>query len=332
MPLRTRLCDLLGIEVALVQAPIGASAGPRLAAAVSNAGALGMLALTWTEVDDAPARVEQTRELTDRPFGVNFVLAFEIEQRLQLALEAGVHVVSLAWGDPAPYVERIHAAGALAVATIGSAEQARAAEASGVDAVVAQGWEAGAHLVGTVSTLTLVPAVADAVNVPVIAAGGIADGRGLAAVLALGADGAWVGTRFVLAEEASVHPLYRERLLAAAETDTYYSELFDANWHDAPHRTLRNSTIERWELAGKPPSGRRPGEGEELGRRADGSPIFRYDAAQPTDSTAGDVEALALWAGQGVGIMRAVEPAHVIVRDLADGAERILRGLAAAGG
>jgi nitronate monooxygenase len=332
MLLRTRLCDLLGIEVPLVQAPIGASAGPRLAAAVSNAGALGTLALTWTEVDDARLRVEQTRELTDCPFGVNFVLAFEIEPRLELALEAGVPVVSLAWGDPGPYVERIHEAGALAIATIGSAEQARAAAAAGVDAVVAQGWEAGAHLVGSVSTLALVPAVVDAVDVPVIAAGGIADGRGLAAVLALGADGAWVGTRFVLAEEASVHPLYRERLLAATETDTYYSELFDANWHDAPHRTLRNSTVQRWELAGRPPSGQRPGEGEELGRRADGSPIYRYDSAQPTDSTSGDVEALALWAGQGVGIMHSVEPAGAIVRDLADGAERILRGFAADGG
>jgi nitronate monooxygenase len=328
MPLRTRLCDLLGIDVPLVQAPIGASAVPRLAAAVSNAGALGTLALTWTEVDEVRARIEQTRELTDHPFGVNFVLAFEIEPRLELALETGASVVSLAWGDPAPYVEQIHAAGALAVTTIGSAQQARAAEAVGVDAVVAQGWEAGAHLVGEVSTLALVPAVVDAVEVPVIAAGGIADGRGLAAALALGADGVWVGTRFVLAAEASVHPYYRERLLAAAETDTYYSELFDANWHDAPHRTLRNTTIDRWELAGKPPSGQRPGEGEELGRRADGSPIFRYDSAQPTDSTSGDVEALALWAGQGVGVMHAVEPAEAIVRDMADGAERILRGLA----
>ena len=328
MPLRTPLCDLFGIDVPLVQAPIGASAVPPLAAAVSNAGALGTLALTWTEVDDARRRVEQTRELTERPFGGNFVLAFDIEQRLEAALEAGIPVVSLAWGDPAPYVERIHAAGAVVVAMIGSAEDARAAEAAGVDAVVAQGWEAGGHVLGPVSTLALVPVVADAVEVPVIAAGGIADGRGLAAALALGGDGAWVGTRFLLAEEAPVHPVYRNLLLGAAETSTYYSELFDANWHDAPHRTLRNSTVEQWELAGKPPSGQRPGEGDELGRRADGSPIFRYDSAQPTDSTTGEIEAFSLWAGQGVGILRTVQPAGEIVRELADEAERVLRGLA----
>ena len=136
---------------------------------------------------------------------------------------------------------------------------------------------------GTVATLPLVPAVVDAVSpTPVVAAGGIADGRGLAAVLALGALGAWIGTRFLASEEATIHPRYRERLLEADENDTtYFEELFDVRWPKAPHRTLRNKTVELWESAGRPQSGRRPGEGEVIARSPTSGDIVRYQSYTP---------------------------------------------------
>ena len=213
--------------------------------------------------------------------------------------------------------------------TVASAAEARRAAAAGVDAVVAQGWEAGGHVAGEVSTLALVPAVVDAVGpLPVLAAGGIGDGRGLAAVLALGAVAGWVGTRFLLAEEADVHADYRARLTSAAETDTVHSTLFDGGWPDAPHRTLRNSTVDDWELAGRPSPGGRPGEGQVVARTRRGVDLHRYSSDLPTAGATGDVEATALYAGQGVGIVTGPAPAAQIARDLADGAVRTLAGLA----
>src|SRR5204863_2301353 len=159
-----------------------------------------------------------------------------------------VPVISFFWRDPSALVPRAKAGGAIVLHTVGSAADARRAVDCGIDVVVAQGWEAGGHVRGTVATLPLVPAVVDAVApAPVVAAGGIADGRGLAAVLALGAAGAWVGTRFLAARESAIHPAYRARILAAGEGDTFYGTLFDRGWPDAPHRTLRNSTVEAWE-------------------------------------------------------------------------------------
>ena len=142
------------------------------------------------------------------------------------------------WGDPSGYIEPVHDAGGIVMLTVGSAEEARRAVASGVDVIVAQGWEAGGHVWGTVATLPLVPAVVDAVApVPVIAAGGIGDARGVAAVLALGAQAAWLGTRFLLAEEMPIHEDYRRRLIAAAETDPQlYANLYEVGWPDSPHR------------------------------------------------------------------------------------------------
>lgn len=328
MSLHTPLCDLLGIEHPVVQAPIGTAACPGLAAAVSNAGGLGTLALSWTPLDRIASVVAETRSLTERPFGVNLVLPWDQRERLERALEAGAPVVSLAWGEPAPYAEAAHAAGATVIAAAASAEEARRAVAAGADAVVAQGWEAGGHVLGTVSTLALVPPVVDAVApVPVIAAGGIGDGRGLAAVLVLGAAGAMLGTRFLLAEETPIHPEYRDRLLAACETDTVYSTLFDVGWPDAPHRTLRNSTVEAWEAAGRPPSGSRPGEGEPIALRADGGPIVRYSAALPLTGAGGEIEALSLWAGQSVALANSVRPAGEIVREIVAAAVAALERL-----
>ena len=312
--MRTPVCELLGIEQPIVQAPMAAI--PGLAAAVSNAGALGMVTLTWSA--DAGAVVRETAALTDRPFGGNLVLTEDHHRRLDQALEAGLRVFSFMWGDPSSYIQPVHDAGGIVVHTVGSAEEARRAVESGADMVVAQGWEAGGHVWGTVATLPLVPAVVDAVApVPVIAAGGIGDARGVAAVLALGAQAAWVGTRFLLAQELPIHEDYRRRLIAAAETDAqWYADLYDVGWPDAPHRVLHNSTAKAWEAAGRPPDGQRPGEGDVIAHFASGASIVRYATATPMVGTTGDIEALSMWAGQGVALARESQPAAAIVKEL----------------
>lgn len=324
----TALTRLVGIDLPIVQAPIGGLARPELAAAVSNAGGLGMLALTWSDPDVVDDRLAAVAALTDRPVGVNLILEWPQEERLRRVLDHGIRVVSFFWGDPAPLVGIAHAAGAIVTHSVGTVEEARRAADAGVDMIVAQGWEAGGHVRGEVATMALVPAVRDAVDpVPVIAAGGIADGRGLAAALTLGAAGAWLGTRFVMAAEASAHPIYRERLAVAGVDGTTHSRLFDGSWPDAPHRTLRNSTIVAWEAAGRPATDR-PGEGDVLAT-VGGAPTVRYESASPSVEVDGDVEAMSLWAGQSVGLIRDVEPAAVIVRRIADEAASVLRAAAA---
>jgi NAD(P)H-dependent flavin oxidoreductase YrpB (nitropropane dioxygenase family) len=327
--MRTKLCERLGIALPIVQAPMGGASNPALAAAVSNAGGLGMLALSWHPPEAARAAIRETRALTDKPFGVNLVLAFPQEERFEVCLAEGVPVISFFWGDPAPFVTRAHAAGAAVTSTVASAAQARAAADAGVDIVVAQGWEAGGHVLGEVATLPLTRAVVRAVEpTPVVAAGGISDGHGLAAVMALGASGAWIGTRFLATPEAQVHPDYQQRLAAADETATQHTGLFDLGWPNAPHRVLRNSTIAAWEAAGRPAPGARPGEGEAIAQGPRG-PALRYASMTPLPSLDGDIEAMSLWAGQGVGGVGAVKPAGEVVREIAEEARAVLRGLAA---
>ena len=287
-----------------------------LAAAVSNAGALGMVTLTWSA--DAGAVVRETAALTSRPFGDNFVLTSDHHRDLDQALAAGLKIVSFMWGDPSSYIKAVHDAGGIVLHTVGSAKEARQAVASGADVIVAQGWEAGGHVWGTVATLPLVPAVVDAVApVPVIAAGGIGDARGVAAVLALGAQAAWLGTRFLLAEEMPIHEDYRRRLIAAAETDPqWYPNLYDVGWPDSPHRALRNSTAKAWEAAGRPPLAQRPGQGDVIAHFASGDAIVRYEPAPPMVGTTGEIEALSMWAGQGVALARQSQSAADIVTEL----------------
>ena len=313
-PVKTALCELLGIEAPIVQAPMVAV--PELTAAVSNAGALGMLTLTWSE--PAGDVVRQTAALTDRPFGGNLVLTADQHRRLDEALDAGLRIVSFFFGDPAGYVEQVHDANGVVLQTVSSAEEARRAVAGGVDVVVAQGWEAGGHVRGQIATLPLVPAVVDAVApVPVIAAGGIGDARGVAAVLALGAQAAWLGTRFLLAQEMPVHEHYRDRLIGASETDAqWFADLYEVGWPGAPHRALRNSTSEAWDAAGRPPPGKRPGEGDVIAHFASGESIVRYEPAPPMVGTTGDIEALSLWAGQSVALANVRQPAADIVAEL----------------
>ena len=314
----TTFCRLVGIDLPIVQAPMGGVSTPALAAAVSQAGGLGMLSITWREPDALRGLLRETQRLTARPFAVNLVLAWDPAERLAIALEEGVRIVSFFWGDPTPWIDQVHGAGGLVLQTVASAEEAQQAIAAGVDGVVAQGWEAGGHIWGQVSTLALVPRVVNAVAPrPVVAAGGIGDGRGLAAVLTLGAGAAWMGTRFLLAKEANAHQVYRERVIAATETDTTYTTLFDGGWPNAPMRVLQTETWQAWRAAGEPATGARAGEGEIIVTDDDGRAIARYSNDVPGARAMGEVAAMALYAGQGVGLARRVQPAAEIVREVA---------------
>ena len=311
------ICNLLGIRFPVIQGAIGYVTCPALAAAVTNAGGLGTLALTGRGPQGVKDRLNATRALTKGPFVANFILAYDVTAEIDAALDGGAPIISLFWGDAAPFARRVHAAGARLLVTVGSVDEAKAAADAGADVIVAQGWEAGGHVRGTVSTMALVPAVVDSVApLPVIAAGGIADGRGLAAALALGAGAAWIGTAFLAATEADIAPHYRDRILGATTGDTFIGPLYDGGWPDAPGRTLVNSTLRDWRAAGEPDPGHRPGEGDVLARTADGGAVYRYDATAAHGGCVGDIEAMPLWAGLGVGLVRQSEPAAAIVHRL----------------
>jgi nitronate monooxygenase/enoyl-[acyl-carrier protein] reductase II len=315
----------LGIELPIVQAPIGSATTSELVAAVSGAGALGMLALTWVNEREAADRVRRVRQVTDRPFGVNLVLEFPIDAVLATCLDLGVSVISTSWGDPARISPRVHAANALHLHTVGTADEARRAVDAGVDVIVAQGWEAGGHVCGQVTTMVLVPAVVDVVDpVPVIAAGGIGDGRGLAAVLALGAQAGWLGTRFLTATEAGTHEVYRRRVRDAAPQDAVYTRCFDGGWPDAPHRAIANSTLARWAAANHPVAPGRPGESDVVATDARGDVHWRYGDMIPLRGMTGELEAMALYAGQSVGLVHDSAPATEIVATIAAQAARLL--------
>jgi NAD(P)H-dependent flavin oxidoreductase YrpB (nitropropane dioxygenase family) len=315
---RTALCDLLGIELPIVQAPVGSAAGPELVAAVSEAGGLGMLALTWQSREQARRTIWRTRELTTRPFGANLVLDFPVDDLLEVCLEEGVPIISTFWGEPSRVNARIRRAGALHLHTVGEVAEAVHAVAGGADIVVAQGWEAGGHVRGGTTTMALVPAVVDAVSpVPVLAAGGIADGRGLAAVLALGAQGAMLGTRFLTAAEATTHEVYRQHLIAATSVDTVHTRCFSGGWPDAPHRALRNATLRRWECAGSPAAPSRPGEGDTVAVDTAGKNHHRYEDLMPLPGMTGDLADMALYAGQSVNLVHDILPAARLIHDMA---------------
>ncbi len=316
--IETPLCDALGIDCPIVQAPIGSASTPELAAAVADAGALGTLAMSWRDGDEIRECYADATARTDGVVAANVVLDEDAGvlppgECLETCLDAGAEVVSFSFGDPERYVERVHEAGGTALATVGSAEAAREAVAAGADAVVAQGWEAGGHVQSDVASMALLPRVADAVDVPVVAAGGVSDGRGLAAALALGADGAWLGTRFVATPESGAHERYREAVSGADETDTAYTDLFDGGWPGQPHRVLETETVERWREAGEPDTGERPGEGETVARTPDGDPVERYDDLPPVAGVDGDVSALPHYAGQSAGGTDEVVDAETVV-------------------
>jgi nitronate monooxygenase len=321
--LKTTLTDTIGLDLPIVQAPVGSATCSALAAAVADAGALGMLAVTWQDEATTREVITETSHRTDGVFGVNIVVDSDAkdiptEDHVEVCLDEGIEIFSFSFGDSTPYINQIHSHGGTVLQTVGSVAEAKAAVDGGVDVLVAQGWEAGGHVQSTVATLPLVPRIVDAVpDTPVIAAGGIADGRGIAAVLTLGAAGAWLGTRFLATEEAYVHQLYRQRVLDADETETVYSTLFDEGWPGVPHRVLENTTVADWKAAGQPET-ERPGEGDVVAETSNGTPIRRYEDSLAVPSVDGSVEELPLYAGQSVGLTQEIQPADELVKTLTE--------------
>ena len=326
--LRTPLCHQLGIAHPIFSVGMPEAAGPELVAAVSNAGGCGVLGGAGASAAHLRKEIQRLRTLTDKPFGVNLLLPLLQEGQIEACFEAKIPLLVLFWGDPKPYVQEAHRCGTKVFIQVGSVEEATAAAAAGVDAIIAQGVEAGGHVKSTISLSTLVPAVIEAVNpVPVIAAGGIATGRGVIAALSLGAQAVSMGTRFLCSAEAWVTPEYKARVVSSKAEDTVYTVLFDIGWPDAPHRVLRNKAVVEWEAVGCPASGQRPGEGVIIGTIALGGTTIevpRYSSFAPLSSFTGDMEYNALYAGESCSLVNDIKPAGQIVQDLVREAEEVL--------
>ena len=326
--LKTRFCELFGIELPIMLAGMGTIALADLAAAVSEAGAMGTVALAGFTPEGIHNEIAAARRLTKKPLACNLLIPFLQPGVAEAAAASPVEAVTLFWGAPAEYIEQFKAAGKKVIWQCGSAEEAADAKRAGADMIIAQGIEAGGHVRGLVPTLDLVPQVRDAIgDLPMIAAGGIGDGRGLAAALALGADGAVFGTRFLGSMESVAHPRYKERILRAHASETMHTTLFDIGWPDAPHRVLRTGVVDQWEQAGRPASGQRPGEGETIAvsRRPDVEiPLVNYSVMPPTDYLEGEVDGLPFYAGQSCTMVREIAPAGEIVRRIAAEASDVI--------
>ena len=297
------------------QAPTASLAGPELAAAVSKAGGMGSMALTWTTPAVAAEQICQVRGLTENPFFVNFALAFP-PHALDASLDAGAPIVTFSWGDPEPYLKKVRAAGAKVGVQVTNVAGALRAIEQGADFLVCQGVEAGGHVQSTTSLWELLPYVLEAASgVPVIAAGGIAHGSEIAKVLALGAKAAMLGTRFVATQESRAHAEYK-RQLVEAQGVTSLTVCFDGGWPYSAHRVLRNTTLEAWEASGCPTIGARPGEGEMVAATANGEAILRYETTAPRQGYTGNIEAMCLYAGTGCSAITDIPSAGELVERL----------------
>jgi nitronate monooxygenase len=299
-------------------------AGPDLAAAVSGAGGLGLMQAQFSPPADLREQIQRVRKATDKPFGVNFILALPHEENLAVCLEEHVPVISFFWGDATRYVERLHAAGSKVFLQVGSVEAAQRAAAAGVDVIIAQGSEAGGHVEGEVATMVLAPRIVDAVApLPVAVAGGIADARGVVAALALGAEAVVLGTRFLATYESNAHPWYKQQLVKAGEKDTVRTILFGHGWPNAPHRTrfveqwLGNESRAQESRPDEPVIGKTWISGREI-------PIQRFMGIPPNARVTGDIDSMALFAGQAVGLVKEIKPAATVLRELADGASHLI--------
>ncbi len=328
--LKTKFCELFGIEYPIVSAGMGGVALSKLAAAVSEAGGLGTIALAGFPPEAISDEIGAARKLTSKPIAVNLLIPFLRPGVFEMLSRMPISAVTLFWGDPAEHIPTCKSLGLKVIWQCGSATEALAAKRAGADAIIAQGFEAGGHVRGIVTTLALIPEVRDVIgDLPMLAAGGIADGRGLAAVLALGADGAVFGTRFVAAEECSAHPIFKSRVVTAHASDTVHTKLYDVGWPDAAHRVIRTKVVEEWERAGRPEPGKRPGEGQSIGTmrgREIEAPLVKYAVTAPADYIDGDVESLPFYAGESVSLVREILPAVEIVRRIVEEACGVISG------
>jgi len=315
--MRTRLTDLLEIEHPVMLAGMGGVSYHRLVAAVSEAGGFGCLGAGAMSSDQMVDEIRKTKELTDKPFGVDLLTALpdEMLRNVELMIKEDVPVFVAALGVPRDVIELCHEHNVLVVNMCGKVRHAVAAVEAGCDLVVAQGTEAGGHT-GQVATMPLVPQIVDAVGdrVPVVAAGGIFDGRGLAAALSLGADGVWVGTRFIATPEARSAPGYKDRLLASGEDATVISRAFSGK----PMRVLRNETTQHYE---EHPEELRPfPEQMFVATQAGVLHLPQGDEAEDVDP---DRECYP--AGQGVGAIHEIVPAGELVARFVEEAEAALQ-------
>jgi NAD(P)H-dependent flavin oxidoreductase YrpB (nitropropane dioxygenase family) len=313
----TTFTKLIGCTVPIQLAPMPGIATVELATAVADAGALGMIGAPMLPPPLLETLLQDLRKRTRGVFGVGFLMPFLDTDCLAIAAE-NAPVVEFFYGQPdAELIAAVHAGGALAGWQIGSKAEARQAVDAGCDYIAAQGTEAGGHIRGRIGLLPLLSEVLDAVTIPVLAAGGIATARDLAAVLAAGAAGARMGTRFVASAESGAHPEYVRRLLAADAEDTVITEAFSVMWPNAPHRVLRSSIVAAMELQDES-----VGEASFAGMKM---PVPRLSVISPTAQTTGSIEAMALYAGESVANVTRVQAAAEIVREISEGAETLLR-------
>jgi NADH:quinone reductase (non-electrogenic) len=310
MSMKTRVTDLLGTKYPIVQGGLQHLALPELCAAVSNAGALGQITAAAFETPAAfRDAIERTRSLTDKPFGVNFAIGLRsLGDHLTAAIEARARIYSFTGGNPEPFLQRLEGQDALTMVLVAAPRQAQKAESLGVDAVIAVGFEGGGHIGrDDIGTIVLVPRIVDSVRIPVLASGGIGDARGLAAALALGAEGIEMGTRFVATRECAAHPAYKQALVDARETDTAIIERTIGR----PGRVLKGPWPEKI-----------------LAMEAEGATIetlLPYISGEVNRRGArdGDLEHSFVWSGQVAGLIDDVPPVAELIERIARGAEEI---------
>jgi enoyl-[acyl-carrier protein] reductase II len=310
MSLRTRVTELLGIEHPIIQGGMAWTATAELAGAVSNAGGLGIIGAGHMPTDILREEVRRAKTITDRPFGVNLMLLTpHIDDLVEMVLEEGVPVVTTGAGNPGKYMSDFKNAGIKVFPIAPSVALAKRLESIGADAIIGEGMEAGGHI-GELTTMVLTPQLVDAVGIPVIAAGGIADGRGVAAVFALGAEGVQVGTRFMCASECTIHPDVKARVLKAKDRDTVVTGYSTGH----PVRVIKNKLTRILEELDRD---NKPEEIEALG-------AGKLALAMRT----GDLEMGSVMAGQAAAMVCRIEPAAAIVEDLVSGAEAVLSRMA----
>lgn len=314
MALKTRLTKILGIEHPIIQGGMAWTATAELAAAVSNGGGLGVIGAGHMPTDLLREQIRTAKTLTDRPFGVNLMLLTpHIDDLVELVVAERVPVVTTGAGNPGKYMAAFQERGIKVLPIAPSVALAKRLESIGADAIIGEGMEAGGHI-GELTTMVLTPQLVDAVDVPVVAAGGIADGRGVAAAFALGAEGVQLGTRFMCAEECTIHPDVKDRILKARDRDTVVTGYSTGH----PVRVIKNKLtrmLEELDRSNRP---------EELERLGTGKLALAMRE--------GDLEMGSVMAGQAAAMVSTIEPAAVIVRRLVEEAEEVMRSLAVLAG
>lgn len=308
--MKSRICDLLGIEYPVIQGGMAWVATAELAAAVSNGGGLGIIAAGGAPADVVREQIHKARTLTDKPFGVNVMLMSPFaEDVMKVVIEEKVAVVATGAGNPGKYMADLKAAGIKVMPVVASVALAKKMEKDGADAVIAEGTEAGGHI-GELTTMVLVPQVVDAVSIPVIAAGGIVDSRGVIASFAFGAEGVQVGTRFLCSTECIAHDNYKQAVIKAKDRDTVVT----GRSTGAPVRALKNKLTKEYERLEK--AGASAEEIEQLG--VGGLRKATLD---------GDITMGSLMAGQSAAMVKAVEPCADIIKDLFAHVDEIMNGI-----